>query len=379
MSKDFIPYSRPNISEDEIEAVALALRNPMISQGQILVDLEKKLAGLCETDYAIGYSSGTAAIHGMYFAAGIEEGDEVIVPALTFVCTANALLYLGAKPVFVDIDKASFCVDPAKVEALITDKTKAIVSVDFAGHPSAYSGLQDIAKRYGLKFLVDAAHSPGGRYMDRASSSFCDALALSFNPVKNMTGGEGGAVLCHDAEMYQRANKFRLHGMTRNPDWLKYESPAAWYYEMHDLGFNYKLSELHAALARAQLEKLSGFNARRSEIARMYMDRLADLPLHLPHSTKGHTWHLFVVRVNEESGISRDDLFTQLRSKGIGVQLHYIPVPLHPYYRERAYSMKGLENTSKYFETAISIPDHPGMTDEDVERVVLEIRRCLRK
>lgn len=296
------------------------------------------------------------------------------MPALTFACTANAVLYLGAKPVFADIDPNTFCLDPKSVASRITDKTKAIVNVDFAGHPGAYDELRKLTDEHDLKLLSDAAHAPLGSFQGKALVNHVDMAALSFNPVKNMTGGEGGAVICNDEESHKKAVMFRLHGMTRNQDWLVGEAPAGWYYEMQDLGFNYKLSELHAALALNQLSRLERFNARRKEIADLYHKSLADLPLLLPPNTEGHNWHLYVIRLRDDATITRDDLFAKLREAGIGVQLHYIPVPMHPYYKERGFSMEGLDETQRYFDSATSIPCHPGMSDEDCERVVSQLK-----
>lgn len=372
---DYLPYSRPLVSEEDIAAVAEALHSPMISQGDQLAAFEQEFAGAVEARYAVAFSSGTAALHGMAFAAGLGPGDEVVVPPLTFAGTANAVRYLGAEPVFADIDPETFCLDPAAARRVVTPRTRAILTVDFAGRPSAYDELTALADETGALLLSDAAHAPGARYRGRpVGSDLAGMTAFSFNPVKNLTAGEGGMVTAGREAVRTRLVMFRAHGMTRDAGQLERTSPGGWYYEQQHLGFNYKLSELHAALGRSQLRRLEAFNARRREIARFYTDVLADLPLELPASPEDaeHVWHLYVVQVRPPH--RRDALFAFLRERGLGVQVHYIPVPMHPYYQRLGYAMDAFPNAARYYERALSLPLHPAMTDGDAERVVEMVR-----
>ena len=376
---DYLPYSRPLVSEDDIAAVAEALRSPMISQGERLAAFERDFAEVVEARYAVAFSSGTAALHGMAFAAGLGPGDEVVLPPLTFAGTANALLYLGATPVFADVDPQTLCLDPDAARRALTSRTKAVLTVDFAGRPSAYAGLADVAREAGALLLSDAAHAPGARYRGRAvGGALADMTAFSFNPVKNLTAGEGGMVTTGSEPFRDRLALFRTHGMTRDAAQLERTSPGGWYYEQQHLGFNYKLSELHAALGRSQLRRLGAFNARRRELARFYADALADLPLELPAAPEDaeHVWHLYAVEVQPPN--ERAALFAYLRERGFGVQVHYIPVPMHPYYRRLGYAMEAFPNAARYYERALSLPLHPAMTDEDAERVVRALEAFFR-
>lgn len=374
MSRDFLPYSRQRIEEEDIEAVLEALRSPIISQGSRLEQFEQAFASRTQSDFAVGFSSGSAALHSMCSAARIGGGDEVILPALTFASTANAVLHVGGKPVFVDVDPLTLCIDPAQVEQAITDRTKAVLAVDFGGHPAPYSHLRAIAEANELILLADSAHSVGGSYLDQPIGSIADITAFSFNPVKNMTTAEGGMITTNSPDVARHARMFRVHGMTRDKEILERDSPGGWYYEQQFLGFNYKLSELHAALGLAQLKRVDAFNRRRSEIAVEYSARFADMPLELPERPDEgiHTWHLYVIRTSRAD--ERADLFSRMREAEIGVQVHYLPVPMHPHFVRLGYSMNELPVTRDYYERAISLPVHPVMTNQDVDRVVESVR-----
>jgi dTDP-4-amino-4,6-dideoxygalactose transaminase len=369
---DYLPYSRQFITDEDVEAVVDALRSPIISQGKRLGDFEAAFAARSGTAHAVAFSSGTAALHGMCAAAEVQEADEVIVPALTFAATANAVVHMGARPVFVDIDAATLCLDPDAVASAITDRTRAILTVDFAGHPSPYDHLSDIASSRDLMVLSDAAHAPGGSFRSKPVGGLAAMTAFSFNPIKNITAAEGGMVTTDDEAFQKKLVSFLNHGMTRDPDALTRESPGAWYYEQHTLGTNYKLSELHAALGLSQLRRLDRHNARRAELAAIYGRLLQNYPLTLPvpPSDGTHCWHLYVVRTKSETPDERNRLFDHLRSREIGVQVHYIPLPEHPFYSRLGYSLDACPNTARYYKQALSLPLHPAMQDSDVSRVV---------
>jgi len=351
----------------------------MISQGQHLETFEQDFAAAVGTNFAVAFSSGTAALHAMCVVSGLGEGDMVMMPALTFAGTANAVLLAGAEPLFVDIEPETFCLSLASLEQKINHSCRAILSVDFAGLPVEYDALRTIADERGLLLLSDSAHAPGARYRDRPVGSLADMSAFSFNPVKNMTCAEGGMVTTDRQDEAEELRMFRVHGMTRAKGRLRNPFPGDWYYEQQFLGLNYKLSEPHAALGCSQLAKLSRYNKRRQEIATIYRRELAGLPILLPgeRNTGEHVYHLFIVRVQKGAPISRDVLFLKLRDEGIGVQIHYIPIPMHPYYEDLGYGMEGLEHTVRYYSEALSIPIHPAMQSEDVNRVVAALGRYL--
>ncbi len=371
----FLPYSRPLVDDDDVAAVTAALQDPMISQGTRLTAFEAAFARQVGAAEAVAFSSGTAALHAMCFAAGLGPGDEVIVPALTFAGTANAVLYVGARPVFADIDPDTLCLDPGAVRRALTPRTRAFLPVDFAGHPADYAALAALAGEAGAVVLADAAHAPGARRQGRPVGSLADMTAFSFNPVKNMTSAEGGMVTTDDPERAARLRQFRVHGMTRDADRLEAPAPGGWYYEQQFLGYNYKLSELHAALGLSQLARLEAYNARRRALAACYDARLAALPLVLPGTARGvlHARHLYVVQVLPP--FDRDALFATLREQGFGVQVHYIPVPLHPHYRRLGYTLDDCPHVAHYYAGALSLPLHPAMTEADVDRVVHALQR----
>ena len=371
---EYLPYSRPLITDEDVAAVVEALGDVMISQGERQRNFEVAFAERVGASFGVAFSSGSAALHAMCYAAGLGEGDEVIVPALTFAGTANAIRHVGATPVFADIDPETFLLAPENVADRLTPKTSAILTVDYAGQPSYYDELRALAENHELLLLADTAHSPGSTYKSQTvGGSTALMSAFSFNPVKNLTSAEGGMVTGSDGRHVSILQRFRVHGMTRDPELLQQPAPESWYYEQQFPGFNYKLSELHAALGHSQLRRLDQMNARRSDVAAAYAGRLQDLPLDLPIAREGvgHTWHLYVVRTRE--GTDRDRLFGFLRSRGIGVQLHYIPVPLHPDYRSTGFSLADCPVTEDFFHRALSLPCHAAMTDDDVDRVVSEI------
>jgi len=373
MTDRFLPYSRQLITDADVDAVIDALKSPVISQGSRLEQFESAFAAAAGAPFAVGFSSGTAALHAMCVAAGIGPGDEVILPAMTFASTANAVLYTGGKPVFVDIDPSSVCIDSGRAEQAVTDSTRAILAVDFAGHPADYPRLRRIAAERDLLLLSDGAHSPGATISGSRPSELADMVAFSFNPVKNLTSAEGGMVVGVDLDREEVLRQFRTHGMTRVAERLLEEPHGDWYYEQQFLGFNYKLSELHAALGLSQLARLHEHTETRRRLATVYHDALAGLPVECPAPKAGveSAWHLYVIRV--EPSVRRD-LFDFLRARSIGVQVHYLPVPMHPYYRGWGYTMQGLDQARSYYESAISLPLHQAMSEEDVDRVVAAVR-----
>ncbi len=372
----FIPYSRQTIGEDDIRAVTKVLRSPFITQGPAIKEFESAIARYCGARYAVAFSNGTTALHAAYAAAGVGKGDEVVMPALTFAATGNAALYLGAKPVFADSDAETGNVDVRAVEKKITRRTKAIVGVDYAGAPADLTALRALARKQKLVFIEDGAQSLGARYKGRPVGMQADMTMFSFHPVKSITTGEGGVIVTNNKKYFELLMMFRTHGMTKDPKKLRDKKKAAWHQEMHVLGNNYRLTDIQAALGVSQMKKLDRFVAQRRAAAERYFSLLKTLPIALPQRStlKSSAWHLFVVRVDPRT---RDRVFTQLRGKGIGVQVHYLPVYLHPYYRSLGYK-KGLCPRAETFAAGcISIPLFPNITPKEQAFVVRALTAIL--
>ena len=371
---EFIPYGRQWISEDDIEAVADVLRSDFVTTGPAIQGFEQALTESTGARFAVAVNSGTAALHAMYAAAGIGAGDEIITTPLTFAATANAALYLGASVQFVDVLEDTGNIDPAAVEAAITTRTKAIVAVDYAGHPADYEDLADIATRHGIVLLADAAHSLGATYKGRPVGTLATASALSFHPVKPVTTAEGGAILTNDPDLAERAARFRTHGITRDAALIA-SGEGDWYYEQLDLGFNYRLTDVQAALGTSQLRRLHDFISRRREIAAFYFEHLHDVSgISLPSVRQAVEpgWHLFIIRAMGPR--ERRNLFDRLRAAGLGVQVHYIPIYWHPYYKALGYARGSCPVAERIYERVISLPIFPKMTERDAAATARIVR-----
>lgn len=374
----FIPYGAQWIDDLDIEAMSEAMRSGWLTTGPRVDAFEEGLSALCQTEHAIAVNSGTAALHAAYFGAGLGPGDEIITSPLTFAATANAALYLGAKVRLVDVREDTGNLDPARVEAAITERTKLIVPVDYAGHPADYDALRAIAEARQLTIVADQAHSLGASVRGVPVQALPDLAAVSLHPVKPITTGEGGAVLTHDASMATRCRDFRSHGLVRDRVRLGADH-GPWYYEIQDQGFNYRLTDIQCALGSSQLPKLSGFIERRQEIARRYHAGLAEVDaLRTPtwHDHVGHGWHLYVVRVTGDPGLRRP-LFERMRAIGLGVQVHYVPVHHHPHFRGKVVLGDPLAVADDFYARCISLPIFPRMTDDQVSSVLERTRQAL--
>jgi perosamine synthetase len=380
LSQEFIPYGRQWITDDDIQAVVDVLRGDWITQGPKVVEFEESLARYCGSKYAVAVSSGTAALHCAMYAMGIGPGDEVVSSPITFAATANSVIYMGAKPVFVDVEPGTLLINPDDVERKITEKTKAIISVDYAGHPCEYDRLREIVDHHSLSILSDSCHALGAEYQDKKCGAIADLTTFSFHPVKHITTGEGGMITTDNFEYAERMRRFRSHGISA--DHAKRKEQGTWYHEMVDLGFNYRITDFQCALGINQMAKLPQFLKRRREIAARYDEafgRMSGLePLAVSEKVT-HAYHLYVVRVIKEGcGKDRDQLFDTLRNAGLGVNVHYIPVHLHPYYRERLNTGPGMcPVAEKAYEEILSIPIHPLMTQDHVDRVIGAVNEAL--
>lgn len=371
-----IPYGHQTIEDDDIEAVVKAFKSDWLTQGPAVKEFETRIAEYCGTKYAVAVNSGTAALHCAYFAAGIQTGDEIIMPSQTFVATANAAIYLGAKPVFCDIDLDTYNIDVNKIEELITEKTKAIVPVHIAGEPCNMEEILSLAKKHNLLVIEDACHAFGAKYKNKKIGGLSDMTVFSFHPVKSITTGEGGAICTNNEKYYKSMCAFRTHGIV-NDDRLQNKNEGPWYFEMQNLGFNYRITDIQSALGISQLTKINSFIAKRKMIADYYYESLKDIKnLILPVSDKDNfsSWHLYIVRVDKNI---RKEFFTKLRENGIGVQIHYIPVHHHPYYKRNGFGESYLPNTEIYYDTCLSLPIYPNLKKEEQDFVINTIKKLL--
>lgn len=368
----FIPYSRQSVDEDDIKEVVAVLRSDYLTQGPKIMEFEIALASYCGAKYAVVFSSGTAALHGAYFAAGIGPGDEIITSPITFAATANAALYLGAKPVFADIDPETGNIDPELIERAITKKTKAVVPVHYAGHPANLDHLHDIARSRDLLVIEDACHALGASYKGRKIGALSDMTVFSFHPVKPITTGEGGAVLTGDRKFYERLLAFRSHGIVKGTAGFEENPHGNWYYEMQMLGYNYRLTDIQCALGLSQLKKIDAFIKRRKEIVLSYAlafkgNKWFDLPVMSGDAES--SWHLYPIRFKGEFLARKALIFDRLRKAGLVVQVHYIPVYLHPYYKRLGYREGICPAAEQFYRRQLSIPVHQGMDGADAEIV----------
>lgn len=372
----FLPYGRQDIDKDDIDSVVSVLKSDFITQGPKVSEFEEKLAEYCGSKYAVVFNSGTSALHGAYFAFGLEKGDEIITSPNTFVATSNAALYLNAKPVFSDVEKETGNIDVSKVKEKITDKTKLIVPVHYSGNPADLKELSEIAKEYNINIIEDAAHSIGAQYHGEkiGNSEYSEMTIFSFHPVKHITTGEGGAILTNNQDYYEKLLMFRSHGITKNNFFN--QKPGDWYYEMHHLGYNYRMTDMQAVLGLSQLKKLDKFVERRKKIAKTYNATFDNTPFFKTITEKkdcDSSYHLFPILIENEFKDKKSEIFRKLRENGLGVQVHYIPVYLQPYYQELGYK-KGLCPISEdFYHREISIPMYPAMENEDVDYVIDKI------
>ncbi len=373
-----IPYATQWIEEDDIAAVTAALKSSNLTQGPLVERFEQDIAKYCGTKYAVAVNSGTSALHVAALAAGIKEGDEVITSPITFVASANCVLYCGGKPVFADVLPDTINIDPGSIEKNINTNTKAIIPVHFAGNPSRMEEIQLIAKKNNLIIIEDSAHALGAEYKGEkvGSCKYSDMTILSFHAVKHITTGEGGVVLTNDEELYEKLKFFRSHGITRDQKYLE-RNDGVWYYEMHRLGFNYRITDIQAALGINQLGKLDKFVERRREIADKYdaaFKSIAGIDVLGETANAESSHHLYVIMVEDRKWI-----FEKLRDAGIIVNVHYIPVYLQPYYEKLGFKRGLCPNAEAYYQRAISLPMYPKLSDEEVDIVINQVKQALSK
>ena len=373
-----LPYARQWVDEDDITAVVEVLRSDWLTTGPLVSEFEAAFAEQVGAREAVAVSSGTAALHAAMFGLGLETGDEVIVPSMSFAASANCIVYQGGVPVFADVEPDTLLIDPEQVQAKITSRTKAIIAVDYAGQACRYDELRALAERYGLSLVADACHALGGSYRGSLVGTIADLNTFSFHPAKHITTGEGGVVTTDDTQMASRMRAFRNHGISS--DRPQRDEQGSWFYEMNDLGYNYRLTDFQSALGIRQLPRLQDWVRRRQEIASAYDAAFTESPLVHPLCRREevyHAYHLYVVQVNlERSGTTRSFIFAALRAEGIGVNVHYVPIHLHPFYRTHFATQPGMcPVTEDAYERIISLPIFPRMSDDDFRDVVRSVEK----
>jgi perosamine synthetase len=378
--QSYLPYGRQWIDDYDIEAVVEVLKGDYLTTGPYISKFEQAVAHYVGAKYAVAFSNGTAALHGACFAAGISEGNEVITTPMTFAASANCVLYQGGVPVFADIDEKTYNIDPNKIEEKITDKTKAIIPVDFTGQPVELDSILEIAKKYNLVVIEDAAHALGATYKGRKVGSISDMTMFSFHPVKHITSGEGGIITTNNEEYYEKLLQFRSHGITRAKDKLnEYHGP--WYYEMQFLGYNYRMTDIQAALGTSQLKKIEKFIELRRKYVEIYNEAFKDMDeiiTPFQHEDGESSWHLYIIRLKlDKLTASRREIFEALQQQNIGVNVHYIPVHFQPYYQQLGYKKGICPNAEKLYEEMITLPLFPAMSEKDVNDVIKVVKRTI--
>lgn len=376
----FLPYGRQSVEESDIQAVVDVLRSDWLTTGPKVAEFEEAFAARVGSAYAVSFSSGTAALHATSFAAGLKEGNEAITTPLTFAATANCVLYQGATPVFADVCPDTLNLDPEQVAKKITPKTRAILPVDYAGHPADLNAIVELARQHGAVVIEDACHALGAEYNRRKVGSIADMTVFSFHPVKHITTGEGGMVTTDNPQFAEVLRRFRNHGISS--DARQRQSAGQWHYEMVLLGFNYRLPDFACALGIEQLKRLDANLQRRREIAARYSKALAEIrgvisPVVRPEANPA--WHLYPIRLDlEKLTTDRAQIFRALRAENIGVNVHYIPVHLHPYYRDRfGYSGGEFPVAEDAYSRLISLPMFHAMSDQDVSDVIGAVAKVL--
>lgn len=376
----YLAYGKQKIDEDDINSVVKVLKGDYLTTGPIVSEFENSVAKYVGTKYAVAVSNGTAALHMACYAAGISEGDEVLVPAITFAASSNCVLYCGGKPVFIDIDPKSYNIDINKIKEKITNKTKAIIPVDFAGQSVDMDLILKIAEEYNLIVIEDAAHALGSEYKNEKVGSKAHMTEFSFHPVKPITTGEGGVVVTNSKELYEKMILFRSHGITRNSE-LMTENQGPWYYEQIDLGYNYRLTDIQSALGLSQIKKLDDFILKRREIVNKYNEAFKELkeigtPFENEYSKSGY--HIYVLLLNlDKLKCGRKEIFEALQAENIGVNVHYLPVYLHPYYKKLGYKKGQCPVAEDIYNRMITIPLFPSMSDKDVKDVIKAVKKVL--
>jgi perosamine synthetase len=371
-----LPYGHQWIDDEDIAAVIEVLKGDWITQGPKVDEFEKGVAEYCHAKYAVAMSSGTAALHAACAVAGISPGDEAITTPITFAATANAIVYGGGKPVFADVKVNTLNIDAGEIRKRLSPKTRAILPVDFTGHPADLDEIRKIAREKGLIIIEDASHALGAEYKGHKIGSLADMTIFSFHPVKHITTGEGGMILTNNKEFYEKLKIFRHHGIVPKPN------KGSWYYEIPELGHNFRITDFQCALGLSQLKKLALFIQRRREIAARYNEAFAkteEIITPFEEDFVKAVYHIYVIQLRiERLKVGRKEILEALRAENIGVTVHYMPIHLHPFYRDKfGYKPGDYPKAEGYYERAITLPIFPKMSDEDVKDVIEAVRKVI--
>ncbi len=378
MREKLLPYGRQSLDDEDIQAVVEVLKSDWLTTGPKIDEFEEAFAEWVGARFAVSFSSGTAALHGAGFAADLGPGDEAITTPMTFCATANCVLYQGALPIFADVCDDTLNIDPQAVSRKLSSRTKAIIAVDYAGHPAAFTELQKIANASGALLIEDACHALGAEYRGKRVGGIADMTVFSFHPVKHLTTGEGGMVTTNDADLAETMRRFRNHGISSEA--RERQEAGQWFYEMVLLGFNYRLTDIACALGLSQMKRLGANLSRRRAIAAEYTQAFRDLPVLVPPVREDviPAWHLYPIRLNLESlSAGRAEIFRALRAENMGVSVHYIPVHQHPYYRERSKPKESYPVAEDAYERLISLPMFHSMTAQDVQDVIHAVTKIV--
>lgn len=381
---NFLSYGKQWIDEEDKKAVLDVLQSDFLTQGPSVAKFEKAICDYTGAKYCVAVANGTAALHLAIASLDIAKGSEGITTPITFTASANCLVYNNIEPVFADIDEKTYNIDPKEITKKMSDKTKVIVAIDFAGQPADMEEILKIVKENKLYIVEDAAHAIGSGYTDGSKVGSCKYSTLttfSFHPVKTITTGEGGAITTNDEKLYKRLLLLRSHGITKNPAELS-QNPGPWYYEMQTLGFNYRLSDIQAALGVSQMNKLDKFSKRRREIVEKYNKAFTGLKnVVIPFEDDGldSTFHLYILKIDFDNiDKTRAQVMDELKQKNIGTQVHYIPVHLQPYYQKQfGYKADDCPKSEAYYKEALSIPLYPKLTDKEVDYIIENIKAVL--
>ncbi|WP_461206451.1 DegT/DnrJ/EryC1/StrS family aminotransferase [Clostridium sp. DL1XJH146] len=381
--EEFLPYALPLIEQEEIDEMVDTLKSGWVSKGPKTVKFEKMFAEFVGAKHAIGTNSATAALHMALVVAGIGPGDEVITTPFTFASTVNTIMHVGATPVFVDINEDTLCIDEEKIEEKITERTKAIVPVHFAGHACNMDKILELGKKYNLLISEDAAHAVYTRYKGKIVGGIGDITSFSFYATKNICTGEGGMITTNDDEIAEKLRVISLHGMSKAA-WGRYSKGGSWRYDIEYPGYKYNMTDMQAALGIHQLNKIERMQRRREEIAKAYNNAFCELDgIIIPKVAEysNHPWHLYTIRINEEKlNINRDDFIVELNDENIGTSVHFIPVHLQPYYKDKfGYKEGDYPVIDAVFNSILSLPLYPKMSDKDVEDVIYAVKRIFDK
>ena len=379
---NILPYGYQWIDEEDIKAVSEILHSDWITQGLKVAEFEEEFARYVGAKYAVAVNSGTAALHAACFAAKINKDDEVITTPITFIASANCVIYQQGIPVFADIKEDTLNIDPQEIKNKINQKTKTLIPVDFTGLPVDLEEIQEIGRENNLIIIEDASHALGATYKGSKIGSISDMTIFSFHPVKHITTGEGGMITTNNKEYYERLKLFRTHGITKDKNKMS-KCDGPWYYEMQELGYNYRLTDFQCALGLSQLKKIDRILQRRREIVKKYNSEFKDMPeIKIPQINpvdSNPAWHIYMIQLNlERLKVSRKEIFEALRAENIGVNVHYIPVHLQPYYQKKfGYHLGDFPKAENYYSRAITLPVFPKMSDKDIDDVIAAVKKVI--